>query len=148
MTIDWGHDLDEENEMGCKCGCMCSCSAGAPCQCTRGDRRTAQEEFVEQVLEKRNGGREILPENRDLWAIGLAEEAGEVLGVLKKEYFHDHPRNDEKLLGECGDVLFYLTCLLYDRGLRLDDAMQTNMVKLKKRYPNGFSKEASRNRKD
>jgi len=109
---------------------------------------TMSEEFYKAVLEKRNGGREIKPENEPLWTIGLTEEAGEVAGVIKKELYHGHPRNDEKFLSECGDVLFYLTSLLYDRGYHLDHAMHACTKKLEKRYPNGFSKEASINRKD
>jgi NTP pyrophosphatase (non-canonical NTP hydrolase) len=106
------------------------------------------EDFFSEVLLRRNGGPEILPENQPLWAIGLAEEAGEVLGVLKKEWYHGHPPNDEKFLSECGDVLFYLTCLMHDRGYRLDDGMQACVKKLRKRYPNGFNKIDSVNRKD
>lgn len=139
---------DDDNEIGCKCGCLCSCSAGAPCQCTLGDRETVQEQFVREVLQKRNGGPRVDPANQHLWAIGLGEEAGEVLGVLKKEWFHGHDVNDQKFLSEAGDVLFYLTCLIHDRGYTLDNAMAETIKKLQRRYPNGFSKEASRNRKD
>lgn len=106
------------------------------------------EEFMDTVLEKRNGGEEVHPENEPLWTIGLVEEAGEVAGVVKKELYHGHPRNNEKFLSECGDVMFYLTCLLHDRGFGLDAAMRACILKLQKRYPNGFSKEASINRKD
>lgn len=105
-------------------------------------------EFIESVLEKRNGGPDVLPENEPLWTIGLVEEAGEVAGVVKKELYHGHPRNDEKFLNECGDLLFYLTCLLHDRGYGLDAAMRASILKLQKRYPHGFSNEASINRKD
>lgn len=104
------------------------------------------ETFYDEVLEKRNGGREILPENEPLWTIGLVEEAGEVAGVVKKELYHGHPRNNDRFLSECGDVLFYLTCLLHDRGFKLEHAMWSNIEKLQKRYPNGFSREASINR--
>jgi NTP pyrophosphatase (non-canonical NTP hydrolase) len=109
---------------------------------------TTIEEFYKTVLSKRNGGPEIRPENEPLWTIGLTEEAGEVAGVIKKELYHGHPRDDSKFLSECGDALFYLTCLLYDRGFTLEHAMLSNIEKLKRRYPNGFSGNDSIHRKD
>lgn len=109
---------------------------------------TTPEAFYLEVLEKRNGGVTIHPENEPLWTIGLTEEAGEVAGVIKKELYHGHPRNDDKFLSECGDVLFYLTCLLHDRGFLLEHAMEANVEKLRKRYPNGFNKVDSINRKE
>jgi NTP pyrophosphatase (non-canonical NTP hydrolase) len=103
--------------------------------------------FTAIVLHKRNGGPQIKEENEPLWTIGLVEEAGEVAGVVKKELYHGHSRNHEKFLNECGDVLFYLTCLLYDRGFTLNHAMDANAKKIQERYPNGFNNEASINRK-
>ena len=104
--------------------------------------------FLLKILEKRVGGREIDKHREPHWTIGLVEEAGEVAGLIKKELYHGHARDDKKFLNECGDVLFYLTCLIHDRGYELKDAMQANIDKLEKRYPNGFTREASINRKN
>jgi NTP pyrophosphatase (non-canonical NTP hydrolase) len=63
--------------------------------------------------------------------LGLAvgNEAGELQGVLKKEYREKDDR-PERVLDEAGDVLFYLTALLDKYGYTLEDAMQRNMSRL------------------
>lgn len=70
------------------------------------------------------------------WAVGLGEEAGEVLGQCKK-MVRDHkipnpPPNgrDTQLLDEVGDVLFYLRQILAKRGLTLQDAADSIVAKL------------------
>ena len=105
-------------------------------------------DFQKFVLSMRMCGAEVKPENQPLWTIGLVEEAGEVAGQIKKELYHGWPRDDARVVSECGDVLFYMTCILYDRGLSLEHAMLANIEKLKRRYPNGFTKHDSINRKD
>ena len=79
-------------------------------------------------------------------AMGLAGEAGEVVDLLKKEIGHGHDADPEKLSKELGDVLWYLSDLATLHNLSLDDIAQANILKLLKRYPDGFSTEASRNR--
>jgi NTP pyrophosphatase (non-canonical NTP hydrolase) len=80
-------------------------------------------------------------------AMGLAGEAGEVCDLLKKEIGHGHDPDLEKLTLELGDALWYLSDLATLHGLSLDNIAQMNIEKLLVRYPDGFSAEASRNRK-
>lgn len=80
-------------------------------------------------------------------ALGLGE-AGEVQNLIKKEVFHAHLSNTEKVLDECGDMLYYIDWLLDTYGVTIEQAMQYNIEKLAKRYPNGFSSEDSINRKE
>lgn len=70
---------------------------------------------------------------------GLAEEAGEVLGVLKRRirgFSRDKEPGDfyDRLIEELGDTLWYLTaiCVLY--GLTLDGIWEDNCRKMEKRY--------------
>jgi NTP pyrophosphatase (non-canonical NTP hydrolase) len=82
------------------------------------------------------------------FAMGLAGEAGETVDLLKKAIFHGHPADPDKLAKELGDVLFYVTALASVSGISLESIAQGNVEKLLKRYPAGFSTEASLNRKE
>lgn len=80
-------------------------------------------------------------------ALGLPGEAGEVADYLKKVHFHEHTLNEEKLKEEMGDTLFYLAMLCEAYGFTLREVAEANLRKLEARYPDGFSFEASRERK-
>lgn len=79
-------------------------------------------------------------------ALGLAGEAGEVVELVKKYLGHGHDFDRDKLSKELGDVLWYVATLADACGLDLAEIAQKNIDKLKARYPEGFSHEASRNR--
>lgn len=81
-----------------------------------------------------------------MMALGLAGEAGELVNILKKELFHKHPSNPEKIKDEIGDVLWYITALASAYDLKMSDVVSFNIEKLAKRYPDGFSYERSINR--
>ena len=61
--------------------------------------------------------------------IGLMNEAGEVGGAFKKE-IRDRVDNEELIIDEMGDVLWYLTrlCDVYD--VKISELMVNNMDKL------------------
>jgi NTP pyrophosphatase (non-canonical NTP hydrolase) len=79
-------------------------------------------------------------------ALGLAGEAGEVADQIKKHLFHDFPLDEAEVVKELGDCLWYVAAMCTTLGLSLDRVAQTNVEKLRRRYPEGFSTEASRNR--
>ena len=65
--------------------------------------------------------------------LGLASEAGEVAGLMKKE-LRDSPEFDAgKWIGEIGDVLWYTTRLLDAFGLTLEEVLEANYNKLNSR---------------
>ena len=70
--------------------------------------------------------------------LGLCGEAGEAADMIKKDTYHSVPYKREEMVKELGDVLWYLTALAEDHGLRLADIAEENMRKLKERYPDGF----------
>jgi NTP pyrophosphatase (non-canonical NTP hydrolase) len=79
-------------------------------------------------------------------ALGLCGEAGEVADIVKKWMFQDHPLDYAKLREELGDVMWYLALACELMDVSLADIAAMNITKLKARYPNGFSAEASVNR--
>lgn len=76
---------------------------------------------------------------------GLTSEAGEVSGLIQKMY-QGHDLNKEHLKKELGDCLWMIAEACNAMGFTLDDVAVTNIEKLKKRYPEGFSAERSLNR--
>jgi len=79
-------------------------------------------------------------------ALGLGNEAGEVLGKVKKwlrgddgEGIISNERKDA-LKEELGDVLWYLAVLSHDLGLSFDDVAKTNINKLQSRNKRGTIK--------
>lgn len=76
-------------------------------------------------------------------AIGLAGEAGEVADTIKKAVFHRHPLDRIELIKELGDVLWYVAALCSKMEIPMSEVMQANVEKLRRRYPDGYTAEAS-----
>ena len=76
-------------------------------------------------------------------AAGLAEEAGEVLGLVRKHVFMRHELDRERLVVELGDALWCLTAAAGAVGLSLEEVAAANLAKLRRRYPDGYSDAAS-----
>lgn len=74
-------------------------------------------------------------------------EAGEVIELLKKCLGHGHDLDLEKLKKELGDILWYIARIASKNNLLMSEVLQSNIDKLKLRYPNGFSIQDSKNRK-
>ena len=78
--------------------------------------------------------------------LGLAGEAGEVADEVKKIIGHGHALDEDKLIKEIGDVLWYAAEMCSALGVSLDYVAKKNIEKLRARYPEGFSRERSINR--
>lgn len=78
---------------------------------------------------------------------GLTSEAGEVAGILQKVY-QGHEFDKEHIKKELGDCLWMIAEACEALDLDMDDVMQTNIDKLKARYPEGFSADRSLHRKE
>lgn len=76
---------------------------------------------------------------------GLCSEAGEVAGIFQKTY-QGHEAEPDHLKKELGDVLWMVAEACTASGLKMSDVMQTNLDKLRKRYPEGFDSEHSLHR--
>ena len=71
--------------------------------------------------------------------MGLCGEAGEAIDLVKKQRFQGHPLDREALIGELGDIAWYLAEAAYGLGVPLEVILRRNLDKLRKRYPAGFS---------
>lgn len=101
----------------------------------------------QHLAEKTSGAGKDGERRKIIAALGLAGEAGEFANMIKKITAHGHDIPVDKLAEELGDVMWYVAEAATACGLNLDDIAANNIAKLKARYPEGFSEEASRNRK-
>lgn len=79
-------------------------------------------------------------------ALGIAGEGGEITDIIKKHLYQGHELNQFDLFEEVGDILWYISNLCNVSGFTMEDVMNYNIAKLKKRFPEGFSEERSINR--
>lgn len=77
--------------------------------------------------------------------IGLNSEAGEVAGILQKEY-QGHEIDPEHLKKELGDCLWMIAEACDALDISMSEVAQMNIDKLRARYPEGFEVERSLNR--
>lgn len=71
--------------------------------------------------------------------IGLIGELGEISEPIKKALWSGHNFDLLHLQEEIGDLMWYLGLLCNALDLSLEQAMSTNIEKLWKRYPTGFT---------
>ena len=85
-------------------------------------------------------------------AIGINAEGGEIMEIVKKLVFQRKPWNEETrfhIKRELGDVMWYVMQCLIALDLTLDEVIEGNIDKLKKRYPGGaFDAWYSENRQE
>ena len=100
-----------------------------------------------QNLAARTSRKDISPDDHLMNGIlGLSGEAGECADLVKKCFYQDGRDIREKLLDECGDVMWYLAEISSAMGWTMDDVAQHNVNKLRDRYPDGFDAERSLHR--
>ena len=79
--------------------------------------------------------------------MGLCGESGEAIDIVKKWLAQGHDLDKDHLAKELGDIAWYLAEAATALDLTLEDILQANLDKLKKRYPQGFDKKNSIHRK-
>ncbi len=86
----------------------------------------------------------------DTAASGLVAEAGEFMEIVKKIKFQGKPYNEdnkEHLMLELGDIMWYASNACMALGVRMEEIIYMNTIKLAARYPDGeFTVEKSENR--
>lgn len=83
------------------------------------------------------------PKAMDLGALGISGESGEITDAWKKVAYHHHPMDKEHFKRELGDVLWYIALISETLGFTIEDVAETNINKLKTRYPNGWDPNCS-----
>lgn len=87
----------------------------------------------------------------DTAASGMSAEGGEFMEIVKKLKFQGKPydaKTKEHLQKELGDIMWYAAQAAMALGVRLDEVIYLNTLKLAARYPEGlFEIDRSENRK-
>ena len=109
-------------------------------------------EYQRNAMRTASGISTSCPENLLLQGVmGMSGESGEALDIVKKIMFQGHELNEatkEHLIRELGDVLWYVATTAEALGVPLETVMQTNIDKLKARYPKRFDAERSQHREE
>jgi len=83
-------------------------------------------------------------------SLGLANEAGEVLGKIKKVLRDNNgvftPELNQGIASELGDVLWYVAATAQDLGISLDSIADANIKKLEDRRLRGVLQGSGDNR--
>lgn len=95
-------------------------------------------ERTDQPTDKLNGLRNAV--------MGMVGESAETLEHMKKVLDQGHDLDEDKLIEEAGDALWYIAKLARYCGVSLEELAQRNIDKLRRRYPDGFDEERSINR--
>lgn len=69
---------------------------------------------------------------------GLAEEAGEALGHVRKHVMQGRPLDQPALVEELGDALWCVAVAAQAIGTSLSEVASRNEAKLRARHPHGF----------
>ena len=80
--------------------------------------------------------------------MGLCGESGEAIDLVKKHLAQGHEFDKQKFAKELGDIAWYLAEAAYAIDMPLEDILEGNIEKLRKRFPEGFDSEKSINRKE
>ena len=99
-----------------------------------------------QRMARRTAGDKRKSDKMEEALFGLAGEVGELCDHYKKYMHQGHDLDYDKMAEEAGDVMWYLAEIADALGVTLEDIARRNIDKLRKRYPNGFDPERSRNR--
>ena len=72
------------------------------------------------------------------WGLGIAGEAGDVASCIKKTFAHD---NDQRagIRENIGDTFWYAAMICNFFKWDMQEVLEENLAKLKKRFPQGFS---------
>ena len=80
--------------------------------------------------------------------MGLAGEIGEVIDIMKKHIYQGKELDITDVIEEVGDVLWYIANFCNVNNITMDECMERNIKKLRKRFPNGFTIKDANERKD
>lgn len=71
--------------------------------------------------------------------MGLAGETGETVDIFKKHIYQGKELDINDVIEEIGDILWYVANLCNVNKITMRECIESNIEKLRKRYPNGFT---------
>ena len=79
--------------------------------------------------------------------MGIADEAGELMGAAKKALMYNKPLDTVNIIEELGDLLWYFTLAMHSLGVTIEQVQEINSAKLNgARYKDGFTHDEAINR--
>jgi NTP pyrophosphatase (non-canonical NTP hydrolase) len=78
--------------------------------------------------------------------LGMVTEAGELADIFKKNLAYDKDIDWVNVREEIGDLMWYISNFCKAHNYNLEDILETNIAKLKVRYPEKFTEEKANNR--
>jgi NTP pyrophosphatase (non-canonical NTP hydrolase) len=79
-------------------------------------------------------------------AMGLQTESSEMTDALKKHLFYGKELDITNVREEIQDCLWYISLIMDELGMTYEEAMITNIDKLKARFPEKFTEYLAENR--
>jgi NTP pyrophosphatase (non-canonical NTP hydrolase) len=101
-----------------------------------------------QDLAMRTAAQHHVDVQKVIASLGLTGEAGEVADHIKKWIAQGHPLDIQHIEKELGDILWYVALMCEAIGTDMQMIAIKNIDKLRKRYPQGFSSDASLHREE
>lgn len=77
------------------------------------------------------------------WGLGITGEAGDIASCIKKTFAHDNDQR-EGIKENLGDTLWYAAMICNFFNWDMQEILNENIEKLRKRYPSGFTIEDAR----
>jgi len=78
------------------------------------------------------------------WGLGVTGEAGDIASCIKKTFAHKNEVVKEGIKENIGDMFWYSAMICNFFNWNMEEILQQNIEKLKKRYPQGFTIEDAR----
>lgn len=101
-----------------------------------------------QKLAARTINPDLTPKGQCTHALhGMVGEIGELHSLYQKKY-QGHTFDPNHAKKELGDLCWFIAEYCTANGWDLDDILETNIDKLRERYPKGFEVNKSLNRKE
>lgn len=79
-------------------------------------------------------------------AMGLDTESGEIMDSMKRHIIYGSDLNVMNIREELGDIMWYVALICDELGLTIEQICEDNIAKLRKRYPDKFTRELAENR--
>lgn len=100
--------------------------------------------FVDKLFVNRSMGDEGLVHA----ALGITSEAGELLDAIKKMWAYNQDLDRENVIEELGGMEFYMQALRTRIGVSRTEVINYNVAQLRRRYPQGYTDRAAKERAD